>query len=234
MGVLATEIERLRKNLQAEEKNLEKNFHDECNQLEATMQSELEKEKIYIENCTEIEIGKLKEEIEAKIEELYKNRYKNLENEMLVNEPKLMSNEKELVSAQTKPLSMEMIEIELQKDREQFRKEAKERRERFDEQMKMFFKFEDPKRIEFLKKNIVPLVNAAEIKRITDESTLETRYDLKINRNAIRLGPSWALYKATYQDQSVVCRISVVAKLPTEIRFDFFFAGSILKALFNL
>ncbi|OTF79896.1 hypothetical protein BLA29_010156 [Euroglyphus maynei] len=207
------QIERLRKNFHDDENKLRKQFEEECQLLEEHMDKEITMEKNYMENCNEIEIGKLREEIEMKIETLNKNRYQSVS---LTNEAAANNDNNEYNELMAK--HHERIEQELANDREIFEKQCKERRERFEEQMKLLLAASDQRRIDLIKKEIVPLVKANGMIRITDETILETRYRLKITRNAIKSGQSWALYRAQFQDKPVVCRVTVLSKIPNEIR----------------
>ncbi|KAH7639530.1 LOW QUALITY PROTEIN: uncharacterized protein LOC124490860 [Dermatophagoides farinae] len=205
------QIERLRKDFHDDENKLRKQYEEECRLLEEHMEKEIAMEKTYMENCTEIEIGKLKEEVESKIDTLNKNRYQSLS----TNETASDGENNEVMEK-----NRGRIDQELARDREIFEQQCKERRQRFEDQMKILLAAADQKRIETLKREIVPLVKANGMIRITDETLLETRYRLKFTRNAVKSGQSWALYRAQFQDKQVVCRVTVLSKIPNEIRMN--------------
>lgn len=207
------QIERLRKDFHDDENKLRKQYEEECRLLEEHMEKEIAMEKTYMENCTEIEIGKLKEEVESKIDTLNKNRYQSLS----TNETASDGENNEVMEK-----NRGRIDQELARDREIFEQQCKERRQRFEDQMKILLAAADQKRIETLKREIVPLVKANGMIRITDETLLETRYRLKFTRNAVKSGQSWALYRAQFQDKQVVCRVTVLSKIPNEIRYKNF------------
>ena len=203
------DIERLQFDYDNDEKNMKKALDDQVAQIEENTKKDIELEKSYLQNNLDIEIAKLRQEVELKVKELFDNRYKDLgpADQLPLEEPK------------TSVQNNERIEKELEKDRQEYEREAKERRARFDLHMKRLVDSRDQKKIEFLKKAIVPLVNSQGVRFIADESILELRYHIKITRNAIRSGSSWALYKSRFQDKSTMCRITALLKVPIEVRF---------------
>lgn len=200
----------LKRNLEIDEANLYKKYENDVKLLEQALHSDIEYEKNHLNDLLEVEIGKLKEETENKIAALKKSSYQNLEQTIdVTQDPELQKRQKE------------KIELELAKEMTLFKEQCKQRRQRFDQQMALLLKQDFTKRIEFLKKAIVPLIDKPGVNKITDETILETRHSIKINRSAIISGPSYAVYKANYNGKPVMCRISVLAKIPLEIKYGF-------------
>lgn len=204
------EIERLDYEFQEEERNGSKKLAEEIAQMQANTNKEIEAQKIYLQNLFDVQCAKLRAEVETKIHELSANKYRNLPNiEDITNSCKIEQLPADMVAE---------IEKQLDVERAAFEKESKARRARFDAHMKRLVDAQETKRSEFLKRAIVPLVNALGSRKIADEAVLEMRYGIKITRNALRSGNSFVLYKAKMKAQDVVCLVTVLSQIPVDSR----------------
>lgn len=220
------EFAKLKKEQEDDEKKLKAKLAQEIKNAEDDTRKEIENESTYRRNCLDIDISKLRLEVEQNIEKLSKERYKDLG---AVDElaPKAEVNE---VAKLNKNKTERDYEKELEKEREIFEKESRERQARFEAHMQRLFaqNYRDDKKIELLKKEVLPLVNAKALNKIADEAILD-RFRVKITRNAIRTGNAWALYKGSYKEKSVLCRVTALMKVPIEIRYAFFHCNTLTE-----
>lgn len=207
---MEAEFQRIRNEGETDIKKFQDKLETETRAAEETMRKQLEVEVSHLRNQFEIECGKLREEVEKKIEEINKNRYNGL------NMPEDVSTLPEHKDQMDK--NRNTVELDIAKEIEDFQRESKERQARFDNQMKILLEAQERRDIDFLKKAALPVVQAEGIKHLADESILESRHQIKITRQAVRTGGWWALYKATYKSKPVLCRVTVLNKVPLEIK----------------
>lgn len=207
---MEAELQRLRHEGENDVKKFQDQMDTDVHTMEETMRKQIENEVAHLRNQFEIECGKLREEVEKKIEEINKNRYKGLTMAQDVN---ALPEHKDIMDK-----NRVALDAEISKEIEDFKRETQERQARFDTQLKILLEAQERRDIDFLKKAALPVVQAEGIKHLADESILESRHQIKITRSAVRTGGWWALYKATYKGKAVLCRVTVLNKVPIQIK----------------
>lgn len=215
MDPTSKEVEKLTQECNEAIDKLNAKMEIEIRSVQQVYKKELEEESNYLRNMMEIESGKLREHYEQLINKINSERYKDLHTTENVTDPEVI---REMIEK-----NRANREMELQKEQEAFELESKQRRCRFEAQLQRLNALtgchEEYKRIDFLKKETVPILIARGFNKIADEAAMD-RYRIKITRSAICTGQSWALYKATFQEKAAACRVVVLAKLPLELRYD--------------
>ncbi|KAI2807855.1 serine/threonine protein kinase [Blomia tropicalis] len=213
MDPTSKEVEKLTQECNEAIDKLNAKMEIEIRSVQQVYKKELEEESNYLRNMMEIESGKLREHYEQLINKINSERYKDLHTTENVTDPEVI---REMIEK-----NRANREMELQKEQEAFELESKQRRCRFEAQLQRLNALtgchEEYKRIDFLKKETVPILIARGFNKIADEAAMD-RYRIKITRSAICTGQSWALYKATFQEKAAACRVVVLAKLPLELR----------------
>lgn len=211
------EIEKLKTDFAAEDRRSTELLQQEIKQAEEETAKEIENESAYYRNCFDIASAKLRQETEAEVERVSKERYKDL-GAMEAS----ASQNAEAGAAELAKLNKAERDRALEKEREAFEQECRERRARFEQAMTQLMQggYKDGKSKEYLKKEVVAIVHSTGMRVVADEAVFD-RYNVKITRNALATGESFALYKAKCSNQSAVCLITVLSKVPIEVRKEY-------------
>lgn len=208
------ELERMKAEFAEEERRAQELLELEITQVKEEISKEIENESAYYRNCLDIGIVKLRKETEAEIERLAAERYADLGATEAAVSVDAQSAADELAKLNTAEQTRQ-----LDKERLLFESQARERRARFEQHMMQLMQggYKDGKNIDYLKKAVVPIVNSTGMRMVADEAVFD-RYQIKITRNALATGESWALYRGAVGPNATVCLITVLGKVPIEVR----------------
>ena len=208
------ELERIKEDFAAEERRANEMLEKEIKQMEEDTRKEIEAESSFHRNCLDIAIVKLRQATEEEIDRLSKERYAELGTA-----EEAVAQNAEAAAAELQKLNKAEHDRLLEKEREAFEEQCRERRARFEQHMMQLMQggYRDGKNIDQLKKEVVPIVHSTGMRVVADEAVFD-RYQIKITRNALATGESWALYPASCGGTQAVCLVNVLMKIPMEVR----------------